>query len=80
MRYFRYFKCAYAVEIGKEIDNKKCQKAHMPPFPDPWLTLLGMINVFNIDIHYVLDLWLQNQNGSSTCHDQLHVKFEDCDI
>ena len=50
--------------------------------PGPWLTLLGKINSFSgnhFDIHghYVLDLWLPNQNVSSTSHDQLHVKFED---
>ena len=52
------------------------------PFPGPWFTLLELINSFggnhfDIQGHYILDLWLQNQNVSSTCHDQLHVKFED---
>ena len=52
--------------------------------PLSWpLTLLEMINSFSGNHfdnqgHYVLDLWLRNQNVSSTSHAQLHVKFEDC--
>ena len=65
----------------QHLRNKKCRTKHLPPLPGPWLKLLGMINSFSgnhfyFQGHYVLDLWLQNQIGSSTSHDQLHVKFK----
>ena len=48
------------------------------PLSWPFTHMLGMINNvkgnhINIHGHYVLDLLLQNQWGSSTSHDQLHV-------